>query len=185
MKTLWNPALIAGALASLLFTACLPTAAAEAIDAAQALEAPAGSPWRHITASIDSRARDQGITTVSPTTSQASIRLFVETSTIFRGDSREISPAFADLLSALVTLMQGQPDARISVLGYGDSPAVRYNPVLLGLRVRRLRTFLANQGMPFKQIKASVKSHEHYDGPVEFAQGVATGRLIELRFHPR
>lgn len=185
MKTPWNPALFFGALASLLLTTSLPISAAETVQTPQAIEAPAGSPWQHIAASIDSRARDQGITTVSPTTSQAPIRLFVETSTIFRGDSREISPAFADLLSALVTLMQGQPDARISVLGYGDNPAVRYNPVLLGLRVRRLRTFLANQGMPFKQIKASVKNHEHYDGPVEFAQGVATGRLIELRFHSR
>lgn len=60
MKTLWNPALIAGALASLLLTASLATMAAEASDTPQAVEAPAGSPWQHIAASIDRRARDQG-----------------------------------------------------------------------------------------------------------------------------
>lgn len=146
--------------------------------------APAATSWLQLGAAIAERARASGIA-VQMDEEKGTVRLYVQVATAFEGNTRELTPTFADFLSRVAMLVQDAPDSRVTIVGYGDHPAARYNPVLLGLRVRRVRTKLATEGVPFRQIKAVVKSHEQYAGPDELSGLAPIGALIELRFNPR
>lgn len=142
------------------------------------------SGWSNIVATLGERARVLNIpfrTSESPD----SIDLFLDTRSTFLDDGRELSPEFTALLVETVSLLQTIPAAQIRIAGFGEFPAVRYNPVTLGLRVRRLRSVLANEGFPVRQIRALVKDHQTFTGPDFLAGLTRTGRIIELRISPR
>lgn len=143
-----------------------------------------GAAWQSIAATLVERARALDIP-VQTDDRHAQLSLFVDTRTAFLGDGRELTPAFAGLLAEAASLLQAEPGAHVRIAGFGDLPATRYNPVQLGLRVRRLRTYLANQGFPVRQIRAVVKDNESFNGPATLLDSAHTGRVIELRFSPR
>lgn len=145
---------------------------------------PRHANWPSIVTTLGERARSLDIpfrTSESP----ESVTLFVDTRTAFVNDGRELSAEFSALLVETVSLLQTEPAARIRIAGFGEFPATRYNPVLLGLRVRRLRSVLANEGFPVRQIRALVKEHQSFAGPDALSALSRTGRIIELRISPR
>lgn len=142
------------------------------------------SGWSNIVATLEERARALNIQFRS-SESPDSIDLFLDTRSAFLDDGRELSPEFTALLVEIVSLLQAIPAAQIRIAGFGEFPATRYNPVTLGLRVRRLRSVLANEGFPVRQIRALVKDHQTFTGPDFLAGLTRTGRIIELRISPR
>jgi hypothetical protein len=145
---------------------------------------PRHSGWSTVVTALGERARTLGIQ-FRISESPDSIELFLDTRSAFIDDGRELSPEFTALMAETVSLPQTIPAAQIRIAGFGEFPATRYNPVTLGLRVRRLRSVLANEGFPVRQIRALVKDHQTFTGP-EFLAGLTrTGRIIELRISPR
>lgn len=145
---------------------------------------PRHSGWSSIAATLSERARALNIqfrTSENPD----NIELFVDTRSAFIDDGRELSSGFSALLEETVSLLQTVPGAHIRIAGFGEFPATRYNPVMLGLRVRRLRSVLANEGFPVRQIRALVKDYQAFTGPDFLSDLTRTGRIIELRISPR
>lgn len=114
-----------------------------------------------------------------------SIILTLPTQRLFN-DRRDTFAANAlPFLDALGTEFAALPGVRISLTAYANHPASHYNPVLLGWRLRALQVFLAERGVPIRQIHPQVRDSAEFDGPGDHDAEPCCGKLIVLELSPR
>ncbi len=174
-RRLWMPLLLGAVLATATegCWADIPVAAGLAVM-------PVGV-WQTLSARIAARAQQQSLAVQALA---GRVRVVLPVADVFVGPSRELQPAAEGCLADLAQMLQGAPGAQVRILGFGNIPALTYNPVELGLRLRRLRSTLATYGVPIPQMKAALRPESEYVGPSHLMPLVSRGGLIELEFGP-
>ena len=113
--------------------------------------------------------------------SERALTLALDPQEVFDTRGETIRPVWVDFLRGLASQFQPGSGFRLVITGYGDRPAKRYNPVLLGKRVRALQTFLAENGLAMTWSRAEVKEGDDYDGPAEMLDEACCGKVITLK----
>jgi hypothetical protein len=176
-RRLWMPLLLGSVLVAATegCWADIPVAAGLAVM-------PVGV-WQSLSEKILARAQSLALH-VQTGPGPGPVRLLVPVSEVFVGNGREVQPAFERFLADVGLLIRNEPGLRVQILGFGNIPAQTYNPVELGLRLRRLRSTLATYGVPIPQMKAALRPESEYAGPRHLMPLVSRGGLIELEFGP-
>lgn len=105
-------------------------------------------------------------------------RLFTDRRDTFAAEVRPFLDALGAEFAAL-------PGIRINLTAYAKHPAAGFNPVLLGWRLRALQVFLAERGVPIRQIHPLVKDEAELDRSSETTAKRCCGKLIVLELKPR
>ena len=113
--------------------------------------------------------------------SERALTLALDPQEVFDTRGETIRPVWVDFLRGLASQFQPGSGFRLVITGYGDRPAKRYNPVLLGKRVRALQTFLAENGLAMTWSRAEVKEGDDYEGPAEMLDEACCGKVITLK----
>lgn len=171
---------VVGGLVSLAMVLGVQGAWADISVAAGMAVVPVGV-WQALSARLVARVQQQGLEVQAVS---GGLRVSVPVEEVFVGPGRDVRPEFEGFLADLAQMLQGVAGAQVRILGFGNIPAQTYNPVELGLRLRRVRSTLATYGLPMGQMKAALRPEAEYQGPGRFLPLVARGGVIALEFGP-
>jgi len=113
---------------------------------------------------------------------EPSAKLAIETQVAFENKQDRLTPDYARFLATITPLLQMMPNLRLAITGFGNNPATNYNPVLLGMRVRAVQVYFAENGIPIDRIEACVKEADAYEGPNTLLGKASSGEVITVHF---
>ena len=113
---------------------------------------------------------------------ESSAKIAIETPLAFENNKDRLKPDYAGFLLGIAAVVQMNPATRLIVTGFGNTPATKYNPFLLGRRVRAVQVFFAENGIPIDRIEAKVQEADDYDGPNTLLSKASSGQVITIHF---
>lgn len=120
---------------------------------------------------------------VSPAEQRLAFEL--ETDAAFEGNQATLTEPFARFMDAVAAAVGDHPGARVSIIGYGDRPATRYNPVLLAERVKTVQRQLVQGGVGMADTRVGVRTGAEFDGDGGLRDKAASGAVIVVRIGSR
>lgn len=156
----------------------------QAADVTATLARASDPAWWSLLQDLGRQAEALGVREqVSPAEQRLAFEL--ETDAAFEGREATLTEPFARFMDAVAAAVGDHPGARVSIIGYGDRPATRYNPVLLAERVRAVQRQLVQGGVGMADTRVGVRTGAEFDGDGGLRDKAASGAVIVVRIGPR
>lgn len=157
---------------------------ARAAGVTEALIRTSDSSWWPLLMELSRQGEALGVREqVSP--AEQSVSFELETEAAFETSQATLAEPFARFMDAVAAAVGDHPGAHVTIIGFGDRPATRYNPVLLAERVRAVQRTLVQGGVGMADTQVGVRTGSEFDGDGGLRNKAAAGAVIVVRIGSR